>query len=86
MLFFEAFENLTVSKDIHALFEQVDVQKMVASKGKKHIHIYIKSNRLITFTNIKKMEYQLKKQVFAGFMDDITFVEQYDLSEQYTPE
>lgn len=86
MLFFEAFENLTVSKEIHALFEQVDVQKMVASKGKKHINIYIKSNRLITFTNIKKMEYQLKKQVFAGFMNEVTFVEHYDLSGQYTPE
>ena len=86
MLFFEAFDNLTVSKDMQDLFEHVDVKKMVASKGKKQLSIYIKSDRLITFTNIKKMEYQLKKQVFQSVINDIVFVEQYELSEQYTAE
>ena len=86
MLFFEAFDNLTVSKDMQDLFEHVDVKKMVASKGKKQLSIYIKSDRLITFTNIKKMEYQLKKQVFQSAINDIVFVEQYELSEQYTAE
>lgn len=86
MLFFEAFDNLTVSKDMQDLFEHVDVKKMVASKGKKQLSIYIKSDRLITFTNIKKMEYQLKKQVFQSAINDILFIEQYELSEQYTPE
>lgn len=86
MLFFEAFDNLTVSKDMQDLFEHVDVKKMVASKGKKQLSIYIKSDRLVTFTNIKKMEYQLKKQVFQSAINDIVFVEQYELSEQYTAE
>ena len=86
MLFFEAFDNLTVSKDMQDLFEHVDVKKMVASKGKKQLSIYIKSNRLITYANVKKMEYQLKKQVFQSAINDILFIEQYELSEQYTPE
>lgn len=86
MLFFEAFDSLNVSQDVHGLFEHVDVQKIVASKTKRQLVIYIESDRLITFTNMKKMEYQLKKQVFTGVMDDIVFVEHYKLSGQYTPE
>ena len=56
MLFFEAFENLNVSKEFHDLFQSVDVEKIVASKAKKQLCIHIRSNRLITYTNIKKME------------------------------
>ena len=70
MLFFEAFDQLTVSQDIQDLFGHVEVQKMVASKAKRRLSIHIESDRLITFTNIKKMEYQLKKQVFAGVITD----------------
>ena len=86
MLFFEAFENLNVSKEVHDLFQSVDVEKIVASKAKKQLCIHIRSNRLITYTNIKKMEYQLKKQIFTGVMDNIMFEEHYNLSEQYTAE
>ena len=86
MLFFEAFDQLQVSQKIHDMFATVDVEKMVASKEKRRISIYIRSSRLLTYTNIKKMEYQLKKQVFHGVMDDVLFVEHYDLSGQYTPE
>ena len=86
MLFFEAFENLNVSKEVHDLFQAVDVEKIVASKAKKQLCIHIRSNRLITYTNIKKMEYQLKKQIFTGVMDTIMFEEHYNLSEQYTAE
>lgn len=86
MLFFEAFDTLHVGQDIHDLFAHVDVVKMVASKSKRQLSIHIESDRLITFTNIKKMEYQLKKQIFVNMMDDIVFIEHYKLSSQYTPE
>ena len=58
MLFFEAFDSLNVSQDVQRLFEHVDVQKLVASKTKRQLVIHIESDRLITFTNLKKMEYQ----------------------------
>lgn len=86
MLFFEAFENISVGKNLQDLFADVNVMKMVASKEKKQICIHIKSHRLLSFTNIKTMEYQLKKQVFQGMIDEIIFKEHYELSGQYTPE
>ena len=86
MLFFEAFDNLQVSQKIHDIFENVDVEKLVASKEKRRLSVHIRSNRLITFGNLKKMEYQLRKQIFQGVMDSIVFVEHYDLSGQYTAE
>lgn len=86
MLFFEAFERLQVGKDLHSLFEQVDVTKIVASKTKRHVSIYMKSNRLISRNNLRKMEYQMKKQIFLEVMDTLEFIEAYQLSAQYTPE
>ena len=86
MLFFEAFERLQVGNDLHGLFEQVDVTKIVASKTKKHVSIYMKSNRLISRKNLRKMEYQMKKQIFLEVMDTLEFIEAYQLSAQYTPE
>lgn len=86
MLFFEAFNQLQVGKDLHDLFEQVDVTKIVASKSKRHVSIHMKSNRLIHRKNLKKMEYQMKKQIFQDVMDTLEFEEVYQLSAQYTPE
>ena len=86
MLFFEAFDSLDVSQDLKDLYSQVEVERMVAKKGERKITIHITSSRLLTYFHITKMIYQLKKQVFAGFMDEVVFQERYQLSEQYTPE
>lgn len=86
MLFFEAFENLDVSKDMQDLFAEVEVEKLVASKSEKKLTIYIRSKHLLTYTITTKMIYQLKKQIFDGVMEDVVFHDTYELSEQYTPE
>lgn len=86
MLFFEAFERLQVGNDLHSLFEEVDVTKIVASKSKRHASIHMKSRRLIYQKDLRKMEYQMKKQIFLEVIDTLEFVETYELSAQYTPE
>lgn len=86
MLFFQAFENLQVSQKIHDLFADVEVKKIVASKNQTRLTVHILSNRLLTYANIKKMEYQVKKQVFQNTVSELVFQEKYQLSDQYTPE
>ncbi|NLZ83198.1 MAG: PolC-type DNA polymerase III [Clostridiales bacterium] len=83
MLFFEAFDNLTVDQESKNLFENVEVLKVIASKTTKNIYICIKSNHLIFHKNIIKMEDLLNKQVFLR-TGVIAFIKpQFELSAQY---
>ncbi len=87
MLFFEVFDQLSgLSTDLENLFREVLVEKVSVSKSREEIRIYIQSSRLIQRQNIKKMEYQLKKQLFASDPNTIVLWENYILSAQYTPE
>ena len=94
MLFFEVFDNLQVGVDLTKLFEEVEVERVVASRSHARIKIYIKSKRLITYRNLKAMEYQMKKQLFTDYnslqgssvLTDIQFQQKYELSASYTPE
>lgn len=85
LTFFEVFDHLTVNKELMDLFTEVTVDRIVASKSSLKLKIHMFSNRLISRKNIKKMEYQLKKQLFSETPNEIKFVEKYQLSAQYTP-
>ena len=90
MLFFEVFDNLQLGTDLTKLFEEVEVERVVASRSHSRIRIYIKSKRLITYRNLRMMEYQMKKQLFTeqgiSCINEICFQQRYELSASYTPE
>ena len=90
MLFFEVFDNLQLGADLTKLFEEVEVERVVASRSHSRIRIYIKSKRLITYRNLRMMEYQMKKQLFTeqgtSCINEICFQQRYELSASYTPE
>lgn len=85
MLFFEVFDQLSnLPKDVSDIFQEVQVEKVVASRAKAILKIHILSHRLISRKKVKKMEYQLHKQLFSSL--SVTLYEHYYLSAQYTPE
>lgn len=87
MLFFEVFDQLSnLPKELEELFEEVSVERVKVSKSKAEFRIYMQSNRLILRVNIKKMEYQLHKQLFSTTPNTVVLCENYILSAQYTPE
>ncbi|WFR59953.1 PolC-type DNA polymerase III [Anaerocolumna sp. AGMB13025] len=87
MLFFEVFDQLTnLPSELANQFKEVLVDKVSVSKSTAEVKIYMQSSRLIQRTNIKKMEFQLKKQLFATAPNNIVLWENYILSAQYTPE
>lgn len=86
MKFFETFDMLEVGRDLSDLFQDVLVERVVASRKKHVIRIYIISSHIIERIQIKKMEYQVKKQLFYQTQEKVLFVEHYNLSSQYTPE
>lgn len=86
MLFFETFEGLTADQELHKLFEEVDVVKVVASKKSNNLFICIKSSRLIGRVHIRKMEELLNRQLFLHTGNKAVIKPQFELSAQYTPE
>jgi len=86
MYFFEVFDNLNTSGELSQLFQEVEVEKVVASKSHRQIKVHIKGKRLLTFKEIKKMEYQLWKQLFQSTNNSVILIPRYELPESYTPE
>ena len=86
MRFLEAFEGLQVPERLDAIFEDVSVERVVASHSKRLVQIHICSNRLIPHKEIGRMEYQLQRQLFTDLPNRVKLVEHYRLSAQYTPE
>lgn len=86
MTFFEVFDTLSISGTLGDLFREVIVEKVNVSKTTYEVKIHILSYRLISRFDIKKMEYQIKKQLFQNAEHTVTIYDRYELSAQYTPE
>ncbi|MFA9463774.1 MAG: PolC-type DNA polymerase III [Velocimicrobium sp.] len=86
MYFFDVFEKLNTSAELKQLYQEVEVEKVVASKSRRQIKIYIKGKRLLTYKELKKMEYQLWKQLFQETNNRLLLIPRYELPESYTPE
>ncbi len=87
MLFFDVFDKLNnLPNDLLGLFKEVSVKRVVLSKSKQEMKIYINSSRLIGRKHIKKMEFYLYKQLFSGTANLVSLCEEYQLSAQYNPE
>ncbi len=84
MLFFKAFDQVKADQELQALYGEVDVSKVVASKNSNRIFICIRSNRLISRSNIKKMEELLNRQLFFHTGNRVFIKPHFELSAQYT--
>ena len=85
-LFWEAIPGLQVNEEQRALFERVEIDKVVSTRDRSALKIYITSERLIHKRSIHQMEAEIKKQLFSGVPTTVTIHESYHLSAQYTPE
>lgn len=86
MRFFEAFDQLSPDKELQNLYGEAEVVKVIASKQNKNIYICFQSGRLISRTNIKRMEELLNKQLFLHTGNKAILKPQYQLSAQYNLE
>lgn len=86
MLFFETFDQVSVDQELNNLYSDVEVVKVTASKQRPILFAMIKSKRLISFQNIKRMETLLNKQLFSKMNRTITIKPTFELSKQYTLE
>ncbi|MBP1755453.1 MAG: hypothetical protein H6Q59_1851, partial [Firmicutes bacterium] len=83
MLFFEAFDQVSVDQELQKLYSEVDVVKVIASKQTKNIFVCIRSTRLIGRVHIRKMEELLNRQLFLHTGNKAVIRPQFELSAQY---
>ncbi|MGF0031790.1 PolC-type DNA polymerase III [Bariatricus sp. SGI.154] len=84
--FFEVFPTLKVNSEIKMLFEDVEVSKVTTNSDRDFIKVHLYSRHLIQKKDVYEVERMLKEQLFGRSRIQIEVKEQYDLSEQYTPE
>ena len=84
--FFEVFPTLKVEKDIQELFADVQIKKITTNSSREFLNIHLFSLHLIQKRYIRRMEEHIKKQLFGKTSVAIKIEEDYQLSEQYTPE
>jgi len=84
MLFFEAFDKVSADQELQKLYSEVDVVKVLASKQTKNIYVCVRSSRLISRSNIRKMEELLNRQLFLHTGNKAIIKPQFELSAQYT--
>jgi DNA polymerase-3 subunit alpha (Gram-positive type) len=86
MLFFDAFDQLSADQELKKLYTDVDVVKIIASRQNGNVYICIKSTRIISWGNIKKMEELLNRQLFLHTNNKAVIKPSYELTSQYTLE
>ena len=84
--FFHVFPTLKVEDDIQILFADVEVQKITTNSSRDFLHVYIFSRHLIQKKQIWQMEQRIKEQLFGTSSVKLQILEEYELSELYTPE
>ncbi len=84
--FFEVFPTLKVDDELRGIFEQAEVSKVTTNSERDFIKVHLLSRYLIQKKCVYEVERKLKEQLFGRSFIKIEVKEQYDLSEQYTPE
>lgn len=83
-LLLDTFDGLSLTDRQKKLFSDVYVNRVVLSKRKKTITIYMESKYIIAFREIGLLSYALNQQMRkTGF--SVLVCEHFSLSEQYTP-
>ena len=84
--FFRVFPTLKVGQGDTMMFEGVEVDKITTNSAREFLKVHITSTHLIPKKYIIAMEQKIKVQLFGSTNTNIKIIEQYQLSEQYTPE
>ncbi|MDO4339781.1 MAG: PolC-type DNA polymerase III [Eubacteriales bacterium] len=84
--FFDVFPTIKLKTELSEWLDMATVTKVSCNPAKTRIWVYIKSSRWIHKRYIFALEEQIERQCFAGLMVNVTIIERFYLSGQYTPE
>lgn len=81
--FYDVFPTVNLKDDVHDIFSQVEIERVLSNKSRTQIKIFICSNHLIEKKLIFYAEDMIAKQLFQNQNMEIHIVERFQLSEQY---
>ena len=84
--FKDVFPTLKLDDEMWHLLDNTDVTKISANHDHNHIRIYLRAKRLIFKKNLWILEKEIQSQIFRDKNVDVSIIESFELSEQYTPE
>ena len=84
--FFDVFPNLKIKDELHELLDMVMVTRVSCNPSKTRLWVYIRSERWIHKKYIFELEQQIERQCFPGIQMQVTVIERFYLSRQYTPD
>ena len=84
-LFTAVFPGLKLKQDLYDLLEGVTVKRISTNPERTRLHVFLRSSRWIHKKNIYELEQEIGRQCFPGKPMEVTIVERFSLSHQYTP-
>lgn len=84
--FFDVFPNLKIKDELHELLDMVFVTRVACNPAKTRLWVTIRSERWIHKKYIFELERQIERQCFPGIQIQVTVIEKFRLSRQYTPD
>ena len=84
--FFDVFPNLKIKDPLQELLDMVYVTKVSCNPDKTRLWVYISSERWIHKKYIFELQQQIQRQCFPGIQIQVTVIEKFHLSRQYTPD
>jgi len=85
-MFFDAFPELVVDKNIRELIENTKITRIAVNQERTALRIYISSNQWISKQYIYALEKAICVQLFSNHDMSVKIIEKFNLSQQYTAE
>ncbi|MCR4923640.1 MAG: PolC-type DNA polymerase III [Lachnospiraceae bacterium] len=82
--FFDAFKTLKLNNELSLVFEDTVIEHIINNKTQEVIKIFLVSDHLIKKYDIKKLEKEIKRQLFANNSYSVKIYEHFDLPQDYS--
>ena len=82
-LFFETFPKIQLDEDLCNVLSDTKVTKVSTNRSRDKVSVYLYSHTLIPKRRIRKLESEIKNQIFSLDSVNVNVIEKYELSSQY---
>ncbi len=85
-MFFDAFKTLKLNRELTEIFEDTVIEHIIRNRSNDIIKVFLVSDHLINRYDIKKVEAEIKRQLFAGSSLSVRIYEHFLLPDNYDVE
>lgn len=79
MLLLEGFSDIKVDKELSALFDGVDLEKITIDKKNRTARVYVETSKIIPFEAKSRFEGEIQRQMLYASVDEVCIYEHFHL-------